>query len=293
MNCTTANKMSIAGFLLSKGINPESYNNKSFLYCSPLRNEKTASFKVDRVKNIWYDFGTGIGGRLIDLVCQMYRVEVPGALLILSGAETPTQSFSFDQPQDNTESNLTIKDVKPLHELALIHYLESRKIPAKLAARYVQEIHYTIYEGQKVPFYAVAFKNYAGGYALRNGFKTEKFPDGLKLQTKPQMITIIPGNLERVVIYEGFISFLSSLVHYKQVSHRNTTIVLNSTNNLRHVWDLLPNFNQINLFLDNDANGKSATQKIQSRFPEAVNHSKILFPEYNDFNEFLNRDKQP
>ncbi|MDP2887476.1 MAG: toprim domain-containing protein [Bacteroidota bacterium] len=283
MNCTTANKMSIAGFLLSKGINPQTYNSKSFLYCSPLRNEKTASFKVDRVKNIWYDFGTGTGGRLIDLVCQMYRVEVPGALLILSGSETPTQSFSFDQPQENTrESNLTIKHIQPLQNRALIQYLESRSIPANIAAKYTNEAYYTITNpdtGEIKKYFAVCFKNIAGGYELRNKY--------FKGSTSPKSYSIIPGHPEHVNIFEGFLDLLSAMVYYQQPEPRNTTIVLNSLSHLHHLWETLPTFNQVNLYLDNDQAGLKAANEIQTRFPVAVNKSKILFPQYKDFNEFL------
>jgi hypothetical protein len=288
MNCTTANKMSIAGFLLSKGINPESYNNKSFLYCSPLRNEQTASFKVDRVKNIWYDFGTGIGGRLIDLVCKLYGVSVPGALLILSGVETPTQSFSFDQPQDNTtESNLTIKHIQPLQNRALIQYFESRNIPFEIAAKYTTEAYYSITKpdtGEIKKYFAIAFKNDLSGYELRNKY--------FKGSTTPKTITTIPGNPEKINVFEGFIDFLSALVHYQQPEPRNTTIVLNSLSHLRHLYEILPNFNQVNLYLDCDQVGRKAAIELISQFP-AVNKSAILYPQHKDFNEFLNRDKQP
>ena len=281
MNCTTANKMSIAGFLLREGKSPERHDSKSFWYS--LRNEKTASLKVDRAKNIWYDFGTGTGGRLIDLVCQMYRVDIPGALLILSGAETPKQSFSFDQPQDNTaESNLKINHIQPLQNSPLIKYLESRKIPFEIAAKYTNEAYYTITKpdtGEVKKYFAVTFKNDLSGYELRNKY--------FKGSTTPKYITTIPGNPEKINVFEGFIDFLSALVHYQQPEPRNTTIVLNSLSHLRHLWDILPTFNQVNLFLDNDQAGQSAANEIQSKFPVAVNKSKIIFPEYKDFNEFL------
>ena len=289
MNCTTANQMSIAGFLLSKGINPQTYNSKSFLYCSPFRDEKTASFKVDRIKNIWYDFGTGTGGRLIDLVCKLYGVSVPGALLILSGVEIPTQSFSFDQPQGNTtESNLTIKHTQPLQNRALIQYLESRKIPANIAAKYTNEAYYTITNpdtGEIKKYFAVSFKNDLSGYELRNKY--------FKGSTTPKTISTIPGHPERINIFEGFSDLLSAMVYYQQPEPKNTTIVLNSLSHLRHLWEILPTFNQVNLYLDNDQAGQKAANEIQSRFPVAVNKSEILHGRYKDFNDFLNRDKQP
>jgi hypothetical protein len=289
MNCKSGNNLSIAGFLLSKGISPESYNNKSFLYFSPLRNEKTASFKVDRVKNIWYDFGTGTGGRLIDLVCKMYGVDIPGSLLILSGAGTPPQSFSFDQPQDNTTgSNLKINHIQPLQNRALIQYLESRKIPFEIAAKYTTEAYYTITKpdtGEIKKYFAIAFKNDLSGYELRNKY--------FKGSTTPKATTTIPGNPKQLNVFEGFLDLFSGMVYYQQSEPRNTTIVLNSLSHLRHLWDILPTFNQVNLFLDNDQAGQKATIEIQSRFPMAVNKSEILYKNFKDFNEYLTAKKPP
>lgn len=274
--------MSIAGFLLSKGFSPKSYNNKSFLYCSPLRNEQTASFNVDRVKNVWYDHGIGIGGRLIDLVCQMYRVGVAGALLIISGTETPTQSFSFHQPDNNLESNIEIKHVQPLQNRALIQYLDSRGIPFKVASIFTKEAYYDIKKpdtGEIKKYFALAFENDKSGYELRNKI--------WKGGTSPKTITTIQGNREKLNVFEGFMDFLSALVHYQQTAPSNTTIVLNSLSHLRNLYSILPNYIHVNLFLDNDQAGKKAVTEIQNRFPAAVNQAQIIYPNHKDFNEFI------
>jgi DNA primase len=39
-------------------------------YFSPFRNEKTASFKIKMSDNVWYDFGDGAGGNVIDFVMR-------------------------------------------------------------------------------------------------------------------------------------------------------------------------------------------------------------------------------
>lgn len=282
MNCTTANRMSIAGFLLSKGISPESHNNKSFWYLSPLHSENTPSLKVNRVKNVWYDFGIGTGGRLVDLVSQLYRVDIPGALLILSGAETPTQSFSFPQPNISTESNIEIKHVQPLENRALIQYLDSRGIPFKIASNFTKEAYYNITNpdtGEVRKYFALAFENDKSGYELRNKI--------WKGGTSPKTITTIQGNPEKLNVFEGFMDFLSALVYYQQPEPRNTTIILNSLSNLRNLYSILPNYNQVNLFLDNDQAGQKAVTEIQTRFKAAINQAQIIYPNHKDFNEFI------
>lgn len=48
-------------------------NDTDYWYLSPLRNERTASFHVNRVTNEWYDFGLAAGGNPLDF----YSVIMP------------------------------------------------------------------------------------------------------------------------------------------------------------------------------------------------------------------------
>lgn len=283
MNCEQANKIDITGFLSNQGKNPEKSSGNGFLYCSPLRNEKTASFKVDPVKNVWFDFGTGTGGRLVDLVCQMYNVDVPGALLILSGTDISNQSFSFDK-QERISSSIEIKHVQELQNRALIQYLESRGISLKIASGYIKEAYYNITKhdtGEIRRYFAVAFENDKSGYELRNKI--------WKGSTSPKTITTIPGNREKINVFEGFMDFLSALVYYQQPEPKNTTIVLNGLAHISKLYEMLTGFKQINLYLDNDESqsGQNAVRELQNRFPAAVNHAALLYPNHNDFNDFL------
>ena len=49
--------ISIRQFLARRGIQPKYERNGYGMYLSPLREERTPSFKVDYVRNLWYDFG--------------------------------------------------------------------------------------------------------------------------------------------------------------------------------------------------------------------------------------------
>lgn len=282
MNCITGNKMNIAGFLMSKGINPDKANGQSIWFCSPLRNEKTASFKIDRVKNVWYDYGTGTGGRLVDLVCKMYRVDIAGALLILSGAavKNPPLSF-FDQPKESThETKAEIKHIQPLQNRALLQYLTSRNINPTLAAKYCNEAYYKTTATDK-QYFSICFENDSHGHELRNKY--------FKGSTSPKDITTIPGaNQTAVNVFEGFIDFLSALTYFKTDRANCTTIVLNGVGFVEKLIEILPNYTKINLYLDNDQAGQNAIRLIQEKRPEAVNRSQILYPNYKDFNEFIN-----
>ena len=284
MNCSQANDINIVDYLSKSGIQPATMKGRNLWYNSPLRSEKTPSFKVDPDKNVFYDYGTGTGGRLVDLVCQLHRVGVTGALLILSGADVTPRFLSFQKQKEETlpEPTLEIKHVQRLQNKALIQYIEARGIPEEVASRYTEEAYYTITNhgtGEIKKYFALAFKNDKGGFELRNKY----FKGG----NSPKAITTISGSLQNVNIFEGFMDFLSALVYYRQPISTNTTIVLNSVSHLRQLKDLLPNFNRINLYLDNDTSGLKAASEIIGQFPEAVNKSQILYPQYKDFNEFL------
>jgi DNA primase len=284
MNCQQANELNIVDYLSKSGIQPATTKGQNLVYLSPIRNEKTASFFVYPDQNRWHDFGSGSGGKLIDLVCQMNQVGIPGALLILSGVELPAKSFSFARQKEETlpEPTLEIKHIQRLQNKALIQYVESRGISGAIATRYLEEAYYAITNqetGEIKKYFALAFRNDKGGFELRNKY--------FKGSSSPKAISTIPGNLKKVNVFEGFMDFISALVYFRQPSPTNTTIVLNSVSHLRQLNDLLPNFTQINLYLDGDQAGRKAANEIQSRFPEAINQAAKLYPKFKDMNEFL------
>jgi DNA primase len=146
MNCLQANSISIAAFLLSIGIHSEKQSGNNFWCCSPLRSDREPSFKVCGSKNVWFDYGTSTGGRLIDMVCKMNNVGVPGALSVLSGVVTE-QSFIFFPDQQKSfvmDTKIEIKHLQPLQNHALIKYLTDRKINPTLASKFCNN-SYTFY----------------------------------------------------------------------------------------------------------------------------------------------------
>ncbi len=65
-------QLDMVEYLEKLGYQPRKIRNNDFWYLSPLRDEKTASFKVNRKLNAWYDFGLGQGGNIIDF-CILYH----------------------------------------------------------------------------------------------------------------------------------------------------------------------------------------------------------------------------
>lgn len=71
MNTNDIKQIDIRNFLARSGITPARENPSGGMYLSPLREERTPSFHVDYNKNLWYDFGTGKGGSMIDLIMEL------------------------------------------------------------------------------------------------------------------------------------------------------------------------------------------------------------------------------
>lgn len=277
MNCSEAKKISIIGYLASQGIKPDTIKNDAVWFRSPFRNEEKPSFKVSRSANIWFDFGTGKGGNIIDLVCKIHNIGIPGALLQLQKPELVKHNFSFSQQPKEKQSNIKMKHIQAIYNKALIQYLAERKISIVTASKFLNEAYYEVNGKQ---YFALVFKNDLGGYELRNKY--------FKGSYSPKAITTIQGSQNDVNVYEGFIDFLSSMEYYKIQKPINTSIILNSLSNLSdNVSKILYKYSKINLYLDNDPAGRSATRKILNEFQNATNYAEFIYPDYKDFNELL------
>lgn len=280
MNCSTAKKISIIGYLASLGIKPNNLKNGSAWYCSPFRQETKPSFKVDRNNNIWYDFGTGTGGNILDLVMQLNGTGITGALLLLQKPEFSKQTFSFSE-QQNSDDSIKIKHLQPLQNRALIQYLASRQISKAKAVNYVQEAYYQVNGKQ---YFALAFKNDKGGFELRNKY--------FKGSSSPKAITTIPGSRKALSIFEGFIDFLSAIEFYQVRKPAGSCIILNSVSNLDAIIARLSDFEKINLYLDNDPAGTQAANKMKNVHPRITDFSKIIYEKFKDMNELLVQTKK-
>jgi len=294
MNIQQAQKISLLGYISSLGIQPEKERAGRYVCKSPFRpDEQEPSFylRYDQQKDKWQwkDFGrSGKGGDIIDLVMELHNTNETGALLLLASPEISQSKFFpiGNILETNNSCTIKIKHIQPLQNRALVNYLASRKISQAKALNYIEECYYYSYPGQTKPYFALSFKNDEGGYELRTA-PTKKNPDGKKLSTSPKAPTTIKRNPAALNIFEGFIDFLSALEYFNTTKPKFESIVLNSVTNLDTILHVLENYPQINLFLDNDDTGQQAAETIKAAHPKVKNYSKILFPKYNDFNDFL------
>lgn len=267
-------KISIKKYLLEHGFSPKKEIRNESWFSSPLRSgDKDPSFKVDEAKNLWYDFGSGIGGSVIDLIMTYHNLSYSSARAHLEKYLGLVSSFTAKDVQNSSPK---IKTICTLQSNSLITYLvNERKIDRSIALQQVCEVHYRIYNKN---YFAIGFKNDKGGYELRNPY--------FKGSTSPKYFTTIKGNQARLNIFEGFFDYLSALTYLKTIRLKYQTIILNSVSNISRLPDL-SSFQIVNLFLDNDRAGQSGVQEIRNMNPSVQNYALELYPGHKDFNEML------
>ncbi len=284
MTSEQVKKISIVDFLARQSITPDkiSHNGQTAIFKSPFRNEKTASFHVDTQSNLWFDHGLGSGGSIVDLVMFLENINFYDALTMLQG-EIADQTFSFcrrkvDQPEER-KFGIEISSAQRIWHYGLKQYLTERMISLRTASIFVKEVHFHLAKSDKDHF-AIGFENVKGGYELRNRY--------WKGGSSPKFYSFINGaSSGQVTIYEGFFDFLSGLELSRSIKPQFDTIVLNSLSNLAKCTDLLSEYRQLNLVLDNDPAGREAVKVFKSHHHNVVNHSERLFPNYKDLNEYL------
>ena len=75
MTISEAKQLRIVDYLARLGHRPRSIKSDQYWYFSPLRDERTPSFKVNDRLNEWYDFGAATGGDLVELGKHLYRTD--------------------------------------------------------------------------------------------------------------------------------------------------------------------------------------------------------------------------
>ena len=167
MNCDEAKRISIVDYLSRRGLKPQQMKGVDFLYSSPVRREKKASFTVNRELNLWFDFGLGRGGSILDLVMLLNNSDLIEALDELEDPRISECAIIPPTMKRAKKSNLKITSLEPLQNEALIHYLLTRQISFSKAFPFVKEANYRV---NCKHYFALAFANDDGGYELRNKY---------------------------------------------------------------------------------------------------------------------------
>lgn len=258
------------------GHTPARETARELWYLSPLREERTPSFKISKQKNLWYDFGAGRGGNTLDLVMAVRDCGVAEALRFLRGlSSADTSAFHplVDIPP-KTEEPFPLEWRGPVESEALLAYGESRGVPRVVLRANLEEIHYR--RGER-SYFALAFFNEEGGCEIRNAF--------FKGSRSPKAPTFAPGARPNgaLNVFEGCFDYLSALAVSGTVAPEQDALILNSLAFVDQALRIAPSYRRVRLFLDNDSAGRAAA----ARFDPAENIAPLLYPRFKDLNEAL------
>jgi CHC2 zinc finger/Toprim-like len=290
--CVEINKMDLVNYLEKLGHTPQKIRNNDYWYLSPLRDEKTASFKVNRKMNVWYDHATGKGGTLVDFGLLYYNCSVKDFLEKITDEKGMIVSFhpqhfslAGEKKQLQEQSGkINILSSDEITDSGLLKYLQERQIPVAIASQFCQQVCFELYNKKHL---AIGFQNNSGGYELRNRyFKGSSTPKQPKL--------IVQNDAKELSVFEGFFSFLSfqTLLQSNQKNNielpaRQTDfLILNSLSFFEKSRETMEKYSQINLFLDRDLMGLKCTKDALKWSDKYKDHSKY-YRRFKDLNEHL------
>lgn len=286
--------LSIVDFLGRLGYFPVKKSGREFFYHSMLREtgKKTPSFTVWNEGGKWMDHGganhTGIhGGGIVQLAMAYWPNH--SYFEILQKIQYTFDHFEKVEIPVSESSNVADRETDNILEFShsqqlgrnyvLSRYLKERGVDS-VANGLLWEVYYSnkLYSDPKKLFYAIGWKNEKDNWEISS-------PKGFKASIGNKDISIIPGKVDHLVVFEGFFDFLSWLTLTKKVN-LPTVMVLNSVSLVKRAIEIMREFNKIDLYLDNDDAGKQCTSTIKEFFPYA-NDRATLYSGYKDYNEML------
>jgi hypothetical protein len=265
--CKEASELDLVQLLKSLGHEPTKIRNQDYWFRSPFREEKTASFKVNRNRNIWFDFAEGVGGDLIDFGVRYFNCSVSKLLEYLSDAPLSNNlSFHLHHPKEGAprasaeypavENKVTdagkiiILGDRPLVADSLLQFLKNRCIPIEIAQVFCREVDFELYGKLQI---AIGFKNEKGGFELRS--------EHFKASSSPKAVTLIDQGSNKLVVVEGLFDFLSFQVLQHNPAPVSNFLVLNSLAFFTQAKELMDRYKVVNLYLDRDEKGLQCTRK--------------------------------
>ena len=293
MNIMQIKQISIVDFLLAIGFRPTKETTASAWYHAPYREDEDPSFKVNKNRNIWYDFATANSGDIIDLAVLVYRTQNISKVLKMIEQATPAVPLKVRtfMPQPESSASEGIRPqvsafqnlrIQALTSMPLLSYLSKRGIDLDIARQECREAHYTCH-GKS--YYAIAFPNVAGGYEIRNPY--------YKGCIAPKAVSLISqGQTDSVCLFEGFMDYLSFLTLRKRERlsvpcYGADLLVLNSVNNLPKALPRLKTCKHIYCYLDNDDAGRRVLDMLRELKGDTVQDMMEAYSLYKDLNDIL------
>lgn len=280
-----AKQLRLTDVLARLGCEPVRHKGQDAWYRSPFRQETEPSFKINIEKNLWYDFGEGKGGNILDFAMKYYRCGLSGALYELAHLRLAGQVEAAPLPSAAPDP-ITVTEVGPLVHMALLLYLDRRGIDQEIARRYLREMHYTR-DGKR--YFSLAFQSDSGGWEMRNPY--------FQGVHGPKDMTLLHAEraANGVLVFEGFMDFLSFLTWFAVPEPAAAVIVMNSAAMQDRVIAAIKQLGAtvVHGYLDRDATGRKVQAALQAELPDVVvSDESGLYARHKDFNEFLQASRR-
>jgi DNA primase len=274
MNCSQFNTIPLEEVLQNLGHQPTKQNEKEAWFLNPFGPEKHASFKLNKRLNIWYLFSEGIGGNNIDFMKKFLIASISEVLVWADN-----QNFSSFQHQKKTSiqnetKNHEMTEVKEIQHPALLEYIKKRKVENQ--TEFLKEIHYRMYDKN---YFGIGFKNDSDGFEIRNAYS--------KICLGKKDISTIENDSKNLRIFEGFFDFLSfkNVENYLE-KEPSDYIILNSVSMVNKIKNEMENYENIELYFDNDDAGNRAVEIIKKENQKAED-CRVLYSDFKDLNDWL------
>jgi hypothetical protein len=295
-SCEDAKQIDMVEYLAGLGYHPaKPPRGNDYWYLSPLpgRNEKDASFKINRKKNVWYDHGIGKGGDIIDFGTLFHNCTIQELLKKLSDFKGhPVLSFGSltfsdsvpgaktrfaGEKKETTDNKIIVLDARQLAAKELLDYLQKRFIPLEIAHQYCREVDFLLYGKQHT---VIGFQNNSGGYELRN--------ENFKGSSSPKDITFIDHGKSQVAVFEGNFDFLSfQTINHIDIDPLTNFLILNSLSFFEKCRELMEKHDHIHLFLNRDTAGFNCTKQAIEWNNEKFIDRSGFYRGRKDLNEWL------
>jgi len=306
MNIAQAKELNLNDFLAYLGHNPIKTEGGENWYLSPFRDEKSPSFKVSANGKVWSDFGESplssratanntapkfAGGTIIDLALHYWRLPPDdiktalGHIRETAGKPTYTSRPKTPAAEKTEPSGLILHDVYEFSQWIgkgrsrnfspQAAYLDSRGLNPAICAEYVHTVKFSGNKTPKKAWYALGFKNDAGGYELRAKFGDTNF----KGVAGGKDITYIKrkNDSQRLHIFEGYPDFLTALHLLPDTIKAKDEhfLILNSAALIERAKAVIEReqYSTLILWLQNDPAGREVEQFFL-KLPDELAHVK-------------------
>lgn len=278
-------QVSLVDLLSRLGHEPVRRTGKELMYLSMLRESDTKpSFAVNDELNVWYDHGAGKGGNIVDFGVAYWPLD-PFIDVLHKIQSTVKQAIVPSAARENARQRMPVKiphyeieEVKAMGNNAVISFYIKERGIGEAARDKLKEVYYYVEDQKKLRkyFFAAGWPNELGGWEVRN--KYFKGCLGHKAHT------FVSGSSEKLVIFEGYLDYLSWLTEHPE--NNSSALVLNTLSLLEAGIRRAKAYPAIDLYFDRDKAGHHASETFIAAIPYARDRSAI-YDGFKDYNERL------